>query len=91
LGRFCIKGSILLTLILFTFAGYAYRVNSKLKSNDPTKNGSLLGYFPMPFWPLITLAWIFFHPSRFNLWPDNSLVQFFACLLPKALPINMVG
>ena len=55
----CINGYMVITCLFLVFTGYAYLVNSKLKSNDLIKKQfHPIAIFPTLLWPLFILAWI---------------------------------
>ena len=58
--NYCCPGFILLSLIFWAFAGYAYRVNAKRPDDDPKKRGFHPGaIFLAPItWPFLLFAWI---------------------------------
>ena len=56
----CCQGYILLSLILWAFAGYAYRVNTRRSADDPKKRDfHPAAVFLAPItWPLFVLGFI---------------------------------
>lgn len=56
----CCQGYILLSLILWAFAGYAYRVNTRRSADDPKKRDfHPTAVFLAPItWPLFVLGFI---------------------------------
>jgi len=56
---YCIKVYIVISLIFLGFTGYAYRVNSKRKPDDPLKKDfHFAATFLTPIWPFAVVAWI---------------------------------
>jgi hypothetical protein len=55
----CIKSYILISLILWGFAGYVYRVNSKRAVDDPLKKDfHPAAVFLTPLWPFLAIIWV---------------------------------
>jgi hypothetical protein len=65
-ARYCITGYILLSLVLWAFAGYAHRVNSKRAVDDPEKKEfHPAAVYLVPFtWFFILLAYVFILVAR---------------------------
>ena len=56
---YCVKSYILISLILWGFAGYVYRVNSKRTSGDSLKKDfHPAAVFLTPIWPLLAMLWV---------------------------------
>ncbi|HSG41560.1 MAG TPA: hypothetical protein VLA72_00245 [Anaerolineales bacterium] len=65
----CIKCYIPFSLILGGCAGYAYRVNSKLTSDDPSKKDMhFVATFLTPIWPVYVVLWVFIFILRAALY-----------------------
>ena len=79
---YCCPGLILLSLIFWAFAGYAYRVNAKRAAEDPEKKD----FHPMavhlvPFtWPALILIYIFLFVTRALLYGIFLILFAFALI-----------
>jgi hypothetical protein len=79
---YCCPGLILLSLIFWAFAGYAYRVNAKRAAEDPDKKD----FHPMavhlvPFtWPALILIYLFIFVTRALLYGIYLILFAFALI-----------
>ena len=65
----CFLGYMLISLLLWAFAGYAYLVNSRRKAGDPLKKDlHPAAVILTPFWPIVVTVSIFIFVLRTALY-----------------------